>query len=218
MATHLDLEEQEQLDQIKHFWKRWGDLISWALIAVLLCYAAWNGWHWWQKRQAAQAAVLYGTVEQAAQQADLALLERSLTDIQGRFASATLTHHASLLAARTFEDKGQPDKAMAALRWVAEKSGDDALVALAWWRLAGLQLQAKDWAAAQSSLSGRKVPAAFQGLFDERLGDWAALQGQTEQAKTWYEKAWQAAEAGSDQRRWIEIKLAPLGVTPKEKS
>ncbi len=218
MATHLDLEEQEQLDQIKHFWKRWGDLITWALIAVLAGYAAWNGWHWWQKRQAAQAAVLYGTVEQAAVQADVALLDRSLADIQSRFASATVAHHAALLAARTFETKGEADKAKAALQWVAEKSADDALVALARWRLAGLQLQAKDWAGAQASLSDRKVPAAFQGLYDERLGDLAALQGQTEQAKTWYEKAWQGAQAGSDQRRWIEIKLAPLGVTPKEKS
>ena len=40
MATHLDLEEQEQLDQLKHFWKRWGNLISWALIVVLGAYAS----------------------------------------------------------------------------------------------------------------------------------------------------------------------------------
>ncbi len=218
MATHLDLEEQEQLDQIKHFWKRWGDLITWLLIAVLAAYAAWNGWHWWQKRHASQAAVLYGTVEQAVQQSDLALLERSLGDMQSRFESTTLAHHAALMAARTFEAKGETEKAKAALQWVAKQSNDDGLVALAWWRLAGLQLEAKDWAGAKSSLSGRKVPAAFQGLFDERQGDLAALQGQTEQAKDWYVKAWQASAAGSVQRRWIEIKLAPLGVTPKEKS
>jgi predicted negative regulator of RcsB-dependent stress response len=89
---------------------------------------------------------------------------------------------------------------------------------LAGLRLAGLQLEAKDWEGAKASLTGRQVPAAFRSLFDERLGDLAALQGQSEQAKEWYEKAWQASTAGSDQRRWIEIKLAPLGVTPKEKS
>jgi predicted negative regulator of RcsB-dependent stress response len=218
MASHLDLEEQEQLDQIKHFWKRWGDLITWLLIAVLAAYAGWNGWQWWQKRNAAQAAVLFGTVEQAAQQADLVLLERSLGDIQSRFASTTLAHHAALLAARTFESKGESDKAKAALQWVAKQGGDDGLVALAWWRLAGLQLESKDWEGAKASLSGRKVPTAFQSLFDERLGDLASLQGQPEQAKDWYQKAWQGATAGSDHRRWLEIKLAPLGVTPKEKS
>jgi hypothetical protein len=30
MAKHLDLEEQEQLDQLKHFWKQYGNLITWA--------------------------------------------------------------------------------------------------------------------------------------------------------------------------------------------
>jgi predicted negative regulator of RcsB-dependent stress response len=44
MASPLDLEEQEQLDELKHFWKRWGDLITWLLIVVLGGYAAWMGW------------------------------------------------------------------------------------------------------------------------------------------------------------------------------
>ena len=51
MASHLDLEEQEQLDELKHFWKRWGDLITWVLIAVLGGYAAWMGWQSYQGKQ-----------------------------------------------------------------------------------------------------------------------------------------------------------------------
>ena len=100
MSSALDLEEQEQLDQIKHFWKRWGNLISWALIAVLGAYAAWNGWQAWQNRQASQAAVLFDTVDQAAQRGDMTLLDRSLTDIQDKFGSTTLAHQAALLALR----------------------------------------------------------------------------------------------------------------------
>ena len=46
MAKHLDLEEQEQLDALKHFWDRWGNLITWLLIAVLGSYAAWTGWQY----------------------------------------------------------------------------------------------------------------------------------------------------------------------------
>ena len=34
MASHLDLEEQEQLDRLKHFWSKYGNLISGALIVV----------------------------------------------------------------------------------------------------------------------------------------------------------------------------------------
>jgi hypothetical protein len=33
MATQLDLQEQEQLDALKAFWKQYGNLITWTLIA-----------------------------------------------------------------------------------------------------------------------------------------------------------------------------------------
>jgi predicted negative regulator of RcsB-dependent stress response len=217
MAAHYDLEEQEQLAQIKHFWSRWGNLISWVLIVVMSAYAAWNGWQWWQHRNAAQAAILYDTVEQSAKGNDLELLQRSLADIQSRFPSAVISHHAALLAAKTFEAKGQIPQASQALTWVADKSPDEGLSALARLRLAGLQIQGKDWPAAKATLTGHKVPASFQWLFDERLGDLAQAQGQSDEARDAYLKAWQAAPGGSDGRRWIEIKLAAMGVQPQEK-
>ena len=65
MASHLDLEEQEQLDQIKSFWAQWGNLITGVVTLGLVCFAAWNGWNYWQQRQATQAAVLFDTFEEA---------------------------------------------------------------------------------------------------------------------------------------------------------
>ena len=35
MATY-DLEQQEQLDQVKHFWKQYGNLITWVLVLASL--------------------------------------------------------------------------------------------------------------------------------------------------------------------------------------
>jgi predicted negative regulator of RcsB-dependent stress response len=214
---HLDLEEQEQVDQIKHFWNRWGHLISWLLIIVLSAYSAYNGWRWWQKRNAAQAALLYDTVEQSARSGDMAMLDRSLADIQSRFASATITQHAALLAAQSFDAKGQHDQAQAALKWVSTHADDEGLIALARWRLAGLQLQAKDWMAAKESLTASSVPPAFKALFDERMGDWAALQGLKDQAKQAYEQALKDPSLDPSQRRWLEPKLASLGAATQEK-
>ncbi len=45
MASHLDLEEQEQLEQLKAFWKRWGNPITWLLTLALVAYAGWTGWN-----------------------------------------------------------------------------------------------------------------------------------------------------------------------------
>jgi predicted negative regulator of RcsB-dependent stress response len=67
MATHLDLEEQEQVERLKHFWRQYGNLITWTLILVLGAFAAWNGWNYWQRDQGLKASALYDELERAAQ-------------------------------------------------------------------------------------------------------------------------------------------------------
>jgi predicted negative regulator of RcsB-dependent stress response len=70
MATHVDLEEQEQLDQLKAFWKQYGNLISWLLVLVLGAFAAWNGWSLYQRDQGAKAGALFDELDHAALQVD----------------------------------------------------------------------------------------------------------------------------------------------------
>jgi predicted negative regulator of RcsB-dependent stress response len=89
MANHLDLEEQEQLDQLKHFWKQYGNPITWALIVVLGAYAGWNLYQRWQGSQAAQAAGMYDEVDRIARSGDVAKLDRALADMKDRFAGTT---------------------------------------------------------------------------------------------------------------------------------
>ena len=83
MAKHLDLEEQEQLAELKHFWRQYGDLITWVLIAVFGTVAAWNGYQYWQGRQSSQASVMYDEVDRAVLSGDTARVERSLGDRPG---------------------------------------------------------------------------------------------------------------------------------------
>ena len=115
MSSHLNLEDQEQIDELKHFWKNWGDLITWLLIAVLGGYAAWMGWQSYQGKQAAQSAALYDTVERAALSGDIALLDRSVSDIKDKFAGTTYAQQAALLAARVYNDKDRKADAKAQL-------------------------------------------------------------------------------------------------------
>ena len=86
MAKHLDLEEQEQLAEIKHFWNEYGNLITWVVIVVFGSIAAWNGWQYWQRTQSAQAAAMYDEVERAAQAGDLTRVERAFSDMRAAWA------------------------------------------------------------------------------------------------------------------------------------
>jgi len=214
MATHLDLEEQEQLDQFKHFWNRWGNLITGLITAALLVYAAYNGWHYWQQRQATQAAVLYDTFEKAARESDLPLLTRSLSDLQDQFAGTTHTQQAALLAARIYANKSHLPDADKALQWVIDHGKDDGYVALARLRLSALNMEANNLDKAKALIKGQKAPAGFQALFDDRLADIAVLQGQPEEAKALYLSAHQGMEEANEYRRIIDIKLATLGAAP----
>ncbi len=88
MAAHLDLEEQEQLDQLKAFWAKWGNLLTWLLIAVLGAYAAWNGWNYWQRKQSLQASALYEELERAVKSNDATRVERVFTDLRDQVTTA----------------------------------------------------------------------------------------------------------------------------------
>jgi len=211
MASHLDLEEQEQLDQIKHFWKRYGNAITWLLILVLGAFAAFNGWQYWQRKQGAEAAVMYDQIEAAAQAGDLARLDRALADIKERYGSTTYAHQSALLAARIYYEKSKTDSAKASLGWVVEKAGDEGLHAVARLRLAGIALEAKAYDEALAQL-GAKMPPSFVALADDRRGDVFMAQGKAEEAKAQYRKAYAAMDERSEYRQLIEVKLNALGV------
>lgn len=211
MAKHLDLEEQEQLDQIKHFWAQYGNLITWVLIAVFGSVAAFNGWNYWQRSQATKAAALYEEIDRAAQASDAERIERALGEMKSGFGGTTFAAQGALLAAKTLHDTGKIDAARNALTWVAESSSDKAYQALARLRLAALDVEAKALDQALKTLEA-SVPTAFEPLVADRRGDVLMEQGKTEEAKTQYLVAWRGMGDQVEYRRLVEIKLASLGV------
>jgi predicted negative regulator of RcsB-dependent stress response len=214
MAKHLDLEEQEQLDELKHFWNNYGNLITWALIAIFGAIAAWNGWQYWQRTQAAQASAMFEEVERAAGAGDMTRVERAFADMKDKFGRTTYAHQAGLLAAKTFADKGNNDAAKAALVWVAEKASDEGYQATARLRLAGMLADAKAFDDALKQLAG-DFPAEFEPLVADRRGDIYLLQGKKAEAKAEYTKAWTGMDDRFEYRKLIEVKLNALGVDPK---
>jgi len=211
MAKPLDLDEQEQLDQIKHFWAKYGNAISAVLIVVFGSIAAWNGWQYWQNKQGAEAAVLFDEFERAAKAGEFERMQRALGDMQKQYGGTVLTAQAALLAAKTHVDRQQMEPARAALAWVAESASDDALKAIARLRLSALDIQAQAWDAALSQLAA-PVPVAFAGLVADRRGDVFMAQGKTEEARQAYEAAYKALGTQDAYRTLVAAKLATMGV------
>jgi len=211
MALQLDLEEQEQFDELKHFWSRWGDYLVWALIVALGSYAAWNGWHYWERRQATQSAVLFETVEHAADAADLALMERSFGDLKEKFGSTTYANQAAFEVAKTFYEKGQSQKAEETLNWIIKNPIEPGYEALAKLRLSAVLSERGAFGEARKALGESTVPE-FNALFEDRLGDIDMLQKDPENAKLHFTKAWTALDARAPYKKFLEAKLNSLGV------
>ena len=217
MAKHLDLEEQEQLAELKHFWKRYGNVISWVLIAVFGAVAAWNGYQYWQRNQSSQAAVMYDEVERAAVAGDVPKLERVMADMKDRYAGTAYAEQAALLAARIYHDKGNLDAARGALAWVAGKGTDAGYKSVARLRLSGMLFETRAYDEALQQLSA-PMPKDFAPLAADRSGDILLAQGKKTEAKAQYQSAYKGLDERSDYRRIIEIKLNALGVDPVVKT
>lgn len=213
MATSLDLQEQEQLDQLKAFWKQYGNLITWVLILALGGFAAWNGWTWWQRDQAAKAGAMYDELDRAAAAGDAAKVTRVFDDLKQRYPGTAFAAQGALAAARLQLEKGDTEGARAALAWAAANAADDDYRALARLRLAAVLLQAKQYDQALAELAQAKAPS-FEALVADRRGDVLMAQGKAADARAAYQAAWAALAPTTTYRQVVDAKLTALGAAP----
>ena len=58
----LDLEEQEQVDELKALWKKYGSYVTKGAIAFFVLYALFQGWGYYQNKQSLGASELYQSI------------------------------------------------------------------------------------------------------------------------------------------------------------
>jgi predicted negative regulator of RcsB-dependent stress response len=208
-----DLEEQEQLDAIKAWWKQYGNLVTWILIAVLGTYAAWSGWNLYQRNQAGQAAQLYDELQKAVGAKDVAKVLRAAGDMEEKFGRTTYAEMSALAAAKAAFDANDLKAAKAQLQWVIEH-GDEEYKALGRIRLAGVLLDEKAYDEALKQLAA-ELPAQFRGVAADRKGDVLVAQNKLEEARAAYRSALDLTDQRSSARQVIQLKLDALGGAPK---
>lgn len=216
MATNLDLQEQEQLDQIKAFWNQYGNLITWTLTLALAGFAAWNGWNWWQREQSVKASALYDALDREANTGDAERVARAFGDLKERYGRTLQAQQGALLAAKVQAEKGQTDAALSTLAWLADNAGEEEYRIIARLRAAGLLMDKKQYDAALQQLDAAAQGKAreFDALIADRRGDILAAQGKSADAVASYKKAWEGMDSKLDYRRLVEAKLTAQGAAP----
>lgn len=204
-----DLEEQEQLDELKAWWKRYGNIVTWALIAVLAGFAAFQGWKYYQRNQALQASTQYEALAQMSVK-DIKDIRSASGQIIENYAGTPYAGRAALIAAKANYANNDAKSAKAQLEWAMGHAKEDAIRTIAQLQLAAIQFDEKQYDVALKTLD-TKHDAAFDGLIADLRGDILAAQGKKAEARTAYQEALAKLEAKGRMRGYTQHKLDALG-------
>jgi len=204
-----DLEEQEQLAELKAWWNKYGNFILTVVTVLLLGFAAYNGWQWYQREQASQAAGVYGQLERALAARDVDKASAFAEMLTSKYGSTAYASMAALQAAKAQADAGKADRARELLQWVIDKSPQGELKGIARVRLAGVLLDENKLDEALKVLSG-EVPAAQAVAVADRRGDVLLAQNKVDEARAAYTEALAKADAQHPLRQLIQLKLDAL--------
>jgi predicted negative regulator of RcsB-dependent stress response len=194
MAVY-DLQEQEQLDEIKTWWKQYGNQVTAILLAATIGVAGWQGWNWYQGREAVQAAAVYGVLQKAAMEGDVQRLKAAAGELLENHKRSAYASLGALTAAKAAFDAGDLKTAKLQLAWVAD-NGKDELKDLARLRLVAVLLDEKSYDEALKQLETKPLPA-FAARFAEARGDVLLAQDKKVEAKAAFTAALSEVDAAA---------------------
>jgi|UniRef100_UPI004047FC78 predicted negative regulator of RcsB-dependent stress response len=206
-----DLEEQEQIEQLKAWWRKYGALTLGLLTLALAAVLGWQSWNWYQGQQASQARGYFEALERAKQEGGADAIPRVLAamgTLQTEFPDTDYAGRAALLAAQSLQQGGDLTAAQAILVWLSN-SKHTALAPVAKIRLAGLLLDQQQY---EQALNALQSPApSFEALFADRRGDIFAAQGESQKALEQWRLALASLGANQGLASALQLKIDMLG-------
>lgn len=209
MST-LDLQEQEQVDALKAWWKENGKWLVAAVVIALLGYAGMQFWKSHQAQQAGEASKLYAEVEKQTLSNDPKRVNDAVAALVDKFGGSAYAPRAQLLAVQANVQAKDMTRAKTQLQWVIEHASETGLQDTARLKLASILLDEKNYDEALKQLNATH-PEAFTGLYADLKGDVLSAQGKIEEARTAYKQALDKIEAKSMYRNLVQLKLDGLG-------
>lgn len=207
-----DLEEQEQIAELKAWWKQYGRLVTVAVVAFAVSLAGYQGWRHYRAAQAEAAATLYEQLALAERGAEHKRVRDVAAKLVESHGSTTYAALAALASAKAAFQTGDLPAAKTQLQWVIDRSKEDAIRDVARLRLAGVLLDEKNPAEALKVLDA-KPSDAFAGRYADLRGDVLAAQGKPAEARASYRTALEKSDAQGQYRQMIQMKLDALGET-----
>lgn len=206
----LDLQEQEQLDALKAWWKENGSRLLGVLLVAVVAMVGWRGWQYYQQEQASEAATLYAEFTRQLDSGDAKRVNDLAAIVMGQQAASGYAPRAALLAAQVNEQVKDTARAKTQLQWVIDHAKEEGLKDVARLRLAAVLLDEAKYDDALKLLEARHPPS-FDGLYADLRGDVLSAQGKKEEARSSYKLAYEKTDAKDTYRSLIQVKMDALG-------
>jgi predicted negative regulator of RcsB-dependent stress response len=206
-----DLDEQEQLDQLRAWWGKYGNAVLTVLVIAMAVVGGWRGLQWYETSQSVQARGYFDALEEAGRQPgdeSIARITAAMQTLRTDFGATEYAARGALVAAAALASRNEIQAARAQLEWLAQTK-NPTLLPVAKLRLAGILLEQKDFEAALVQLTD--PPAPFVGLYADRRGDILSAQGKSAAAREAWTQAIEALGATNPLTPVVKLKLDALG-------
>ena len=206
----LDLEEQEQVDELKALWKKYGAYITRGVIAFFVLYGLFQGWGYYQTKQSLGASELYQSIVVLDEKNTKDILEKSQKLIDD-FSGTPYAGRAAILFAKASYLDGNKDKAKEKLDWATSHAKESATESIALIQLGQILVEEKNYEDALKKVNDVENEG-YLGLSNDLKGDILNAMGKKEEAKKAYLEALKRFGPKDPYAKFTQEKLESLGV------
>jgi predicted negative regulator of RcsB-dependent stress response len=206
----LDLEEQEQVDELKALWKKYGAYITRGVIAFFVLYGLFQGWGYYQTKQSLGASELYQSIVVLDEKNTKDILQKS-QKLMDDFSGTPYAGRAAILFAKASYLDGNKDKAKEKLDWATSHAKESATESIALIQLGQILVEEKKYEDALKKVNDVENEG-YLGLSNDLKGDILNAMGKKEEAKKAYQEALKRFGPKDPYAKFTQEKLESLGV------
>lgn len=205
----LDLEEQEQLDEFRAWWKKNGKLSINLVLAALIAYIAWTGYNYYQQKKAVEASELFQSLVQL-DTTKIGEIKTQSAKLMDSYSGTPYAGRAAVFAAKNNFAANDSKSAKSQLEWAIANAKESSVKAIASLQLASILLEEKSYDGAIKVLSA-DTDKGYDGLKQGLQGDVYLAQGKQAEAKKAYENALENLDVDGRLHQYTQQKLESLG-------
>ena len=206
----LDLEEQEQVDELKALWKKYGNYITRGVIAFFVLYGLFQGWGYYQTKQSLGASEAYQSIVVLDEKNTQDILQKS-QKLMDDYSGTPYASRAAILFAKASYLEGNKDKAKEKLEWAASHAKESATESIALIQLGQILVEEKKYEDALKKVNAVDNEG-YLGLSNDLKGDILNAMGKKEEAKKAYQEALKQFGPKDPYAKFTQEKLESLGV------